>query len=126
MKRITLSKAIKQADALCENRYDNETKIRWISNLDFEVADKIINKSKNGKDFQFNGYDENTPGETELLVPEPFAEVYIFWIHSQIARFDNDEARYQSSAAAYYNAFQSYAEYFNRENEPVEYTINVF
>lgn len=32
----------------------------------------------------YHGYDVSTPRDTVLLVPEPYTNVYIYWLLSQI------------------------------------------
>lgn len=124
---MKLSEAISSADSLKRgNKFDNEIKIRWLSELDMRVADEIIRKHEDGKSFEFGGYDEQTPGETELLIPEPYTDAYIHYLHSKMDLFNNDYERYQSSTAAFYAAYQDYAAFYNREHLPIKHTIKVF
>jgi hypothetical protein len=123
---MTIERAIKEADALCQNKYDNESKYSWLSRLDMMVADEIIRKSEKGKDFKFAGYGKGTPGNTELIVPEPYAEMYIHYIHSKIYLFNQDYERYNTATAAFYSAYQDFAEYYIRENEPPRMGIKVY
>ena len=127
MKKVTIEEIIKRADELMPgNTYKSEIKYKWISDVDSRVADLIIRKSEEERDFRFNGYDGDTDGDTELLIPEPYADAYVHYIHSQIYFYNHDEERYQTSYSAYYAEFQNYAEYYNRENMPIEHTIKVF
>ncbi len=125
MKR-TIEQVIQEADALCPNKFDNGIKYTWLSRLDMMVADEIIRKHENGKDFVFSGYDKDTPGKTELLIPEPYTDVYIHWIHSKMYLFEHDYERYNSATSAFYAAYQNYAAHYNRENKPVSAGIKVF
>lgn len=124
---MTIQQAIDMADSLNRgNKYDNEIKIKWLSDLDMKVADEIIRKHEDGKDFEFKGYDDNTAGETKLLIPEPYSDAYIHYLHSKMDLFNNDSERYQTSAAAFYSAYNEYAAYYNREHLPILHTIKVF
>lgn len=125
--KITINQAIAKADSLKnDNRYDTEIKIQWLNNLDMMIADEIIRKHEDGKDFVFKGYDANTPGDTELLVPEPYTDIYVHWLHSKMDLFNQDYERYNSSAAAFYSEYQNYAAHYNREHEPIKQKITVF
>lgn len=127
MKRITLGEVLDRADKLKhDNRYDTETKISWISRLEMLIADEIIRKHEGGENFRFDGYDKDTAMDTELIVPEPYADIYVHWIHSKIDLFNQDYERYNNSASAYYAEYQSFAAYYNRENMPVQNKIKVF
>lgn len=125
MKR-TISEIIKEADALCPNKFDNKIKIAWLSRLDMIVTDEIIRKHENGRTFMFEGYNETTSGEKELLIPEPYTDVYIHWLHSKMYLFEHDYERYNSATSAFYASYQNYAAHYNRENKPVSPGIKMF
>lgn len=127
MKKVTIERIIKRADELMPgNTYSNDIKYKWLSDVDSRVADLIIRKSEEGRGFWFNGYDKDSAGNTELLIPEPYSDAYVHYIHSQIYFYNHDEARYQTSYSAYHAAFQNYAEHYNREHMPIGHTIKVF
>ena len=90
------------------------------------VADEIIRKSESGKDFKFEGYGKDTHGDTELIVPEPYSELYVHYIHSKIYLFNHDYERYNTSTAAFYSAYEDFAEHYIRENKPQTRGIKVY
>lgn len=122
---MTIDKAINTADALKPNKYDYNIKVEWLSNLDKMITDQIIRKHEDTKDFVFEGYTEDADPATELLVPEPFSEMYIPYLHSKMDLFNQDYNRYNSSTAAYYTAYSNYAQYYNREHEPIRQGIKI-
>lgn len=124
---MTIERAIAEADSLQGgNKYDTKIKISWLSRLDMMIADQIIRKHEDGKNFKFEGYDEDASGDTELLVPEPYANLYILWILSQINLHNQDYERYNNSMTSFYSAYESYAEHYNREHTPIKHLIKVF
>ena len=124
---MTIEQALKEANSLQGgNKYDEEIKIKWLSRADMLIANEIIRKHEDGKNFIFKGYDENTPKETELLVPEPYCSLYVHWLISQINLHNQDYERYNSATTAFYAAYESYAEHYNREHMPIKHTIKVF
>ncbi len=52
--------------------------------------------------------------DTELLVPEPYDDLYLHYLDQRIAFNNNDKARYNMAAAQYNNALLTYQQYFNR------------
>lgn len=124
---MTIEQALKEANSLQGgNKYDEEIKIKWLSRVDMLIANEIIRKHEDGKNFVFGGYDEDTPKDTELLVPEPYCSLYIHWLISQINLHNQDYERYNSATSAFYAAYESYAEHYNREHMPIKHTIKVF
>ena len=123
---MTIEQAIYTADSLKPNKVDEKVKIEWLSYIDKVVADTIIRKSKDGKHFRFEPYTENTDTNKKLLVPDPYSQMYIPYLHSQVDLYDQDYNRYQSSTAAFYSLFNNYAAHYNREHKPNEQGIKVF
>lgn len=123
---MTIDHAINTADAIKPNKYNYEIKVEWLSNLDMMVADQILRKHTDTKDFVFTGYNETTDPATELLVPEPWSEMYIAYLHAKMDQYNQDYNRYNSSIAGFYTAYSNYAAYYNREHEPPKQGIKVY
>lgn len=54
--------------------------------------------------------------DTELIVPEPYEEVYIHFLDQKIAYNNNDIKRYNVAATQYNNAMLTYQQWYNRTN----------
>lgn len=125
--KTTIAEIIEMTDMLKEdNRFTQELKIKWISDLDMMIADEIIRKTEGGKNFQFAGYDKKTSKNTELIVPAPFSDMYIHWLHSKMDLFNQDYERYNSSVAAFYTVYQNFASFYNREHKPLQQGLKIF
>ncbi len=107
------------------NKFDTSTIIKFISDLDRMVTDNILRKHEDTKSVVFDGYDDNTPGETTLLISAPYDEAYIHWVRSKIDLFNMDYERYNNSAAAFYNQYQNFSAFYNREHLPLQRTIKI-
>ena len=81
---MTIIDAISRIDALKHNTYSRSDKVSWISRLDSMVKRMIIDTHEGSESVNFTGYDDSTDLNTELLVPEPFDEVYLRWMEAQI------------------------------------------
>ena len=66
----------------------------------------------------FAGYGKDTAGTTELLVPYPYSDVYIWYIIRNIDLYNNEIARYNNSNAMYNNAYLTYSDYYTRSHGP--------
>lgn len=122
---MTLSKAISRIDELKPNTYAHEQKIEWLSELDARIKAEIIDTHEGGENVPFDGYDENDT-ETELLVPSPFTEVYIYWLEAKIDYANSEIGRYNNSIANFNTSFNSYANYYNRHNMPLTQKLRFF
>ena len=65
-------------------------------------------------------YDENTAPSTELLIPKPFDQAYIYWLQSKIDYFNGEIARFNNSSAMYNSLYSDFAAWYTRTHKPFE------
>jgi hypothetical protein len=123
---MTIIEAINTIDALYPNTYSPEQKIAQLSKLDGVIKRDIIDKHEGSEGVTFNGYDENTPNDTVLLVPAPYDEVYIFWLQTWIDYWNGEIGRYNNSTSMYSKAYSNFERAYNREHMPKETKITYF
>jgi hypothetical protein len=116
---MTLIDAINRIDAIKPNSFEQIEKIKWLSELDGKVKKEIIDTHEGADDVVFNGYDETTPLETELLIPSPYDPVYLLWLEAQIDYANNEYAKYNNSSVMYNNTYSAYWRYYNRTHMPL-------
>ncbi len=122
---MTIQEALARVSELKPNQYSEEQLVRWLSVLDMIAYEEVIS--------WHCGYAENRPGqydpdedlERELLIPDPYSEVYIHWLIAQIDYHNGDMQRYQNSMIAYNTAYSSFADWYNRKypSKPVRLTV---
>ena len=115
---MTIIEAIHTIDALKPNGYTQEDKARWLSTLDHTIKAEVIDTHEGGEAVSFNGYDEKTDLEAELLVPAPYDDVYLRWLEARIDYANGEYRKYNNSITMYNTAYAAYANYYNRTNMP--------
>jgi hypothetical protein len=110
--------AITQIDNLKPNNYTQEDKIVWLSRLDEMIKKEIIDTHEDGEEIVFEGYNEETPVETELLVPSPYDEIYPRWLEAQIDYSNSEYGRFNNSMTMFNTSFGGYANFYNRKHLP--------
>ena len=123
---MTIIEAINAIDDLYPNTFPQGKKIEQLSKLDGVIKKEIIDKHEGSEEATFNGYDENTPLDTELLVPAPYDDIYVFWLQTWIDYWNGEIGRYNNSTAMYKSAFSTYERAYNREHMPKETKIKYF
>ena len=116
---MTIRDAITRLDALIFNTYTDSDKVEWLSRLDTEIKQQIIDTHEGAGNVSFSGYTENTPGDTVLLVPSPYDEVYLRWMEAQIHYYNGEYDKFNASIVMYNTAFDNYANYYNRNHMPI-------
>ena len=115
---MTLMEAITRIDELKYNTYSREEKIRWLSKLDGMVKHQIMDTHEQSDAVPFTGYDGETPGDTVLLVPEPYDELYLWWLAAQIDYYNGEFDRYNNSVALFNTGFDVYGALHHRKHMP--------
>lgn len=116
---MTLQEALAACDRMKPNACSETDKRRWLSDLDGLIDHEIL-AAHEGSPAPFSGYDDATPGDTVLLVPEPYADVYIKYLFAQIDFVNAEFARYNNSAAMYNTALSAYANFYRRTHLPLQ------
>lgn len=116
---MTILEAISRVDAVKPNSYSQTEKIAWLSRIDATIKNEIIDTHEGAENITFNGYDNDTDTNTELLVPAPYDEVYIRYLEMQIDYANNEYGKYNNSMVMYNAAYSAYEKYYNRTHMPV-------
>ena len=123
---MTIIEAINLIDLLKPNAFSQPEKLRWLSLLDGKVKEEIIDTHEGGKDIPFKAYNEETPLDTELLIPYPHDEVYTKWLEAQIDYADNEYGRYNNSMSMFNAEYSAYERWYNRNFIPKGNKIKFF
>ena len=123
---MTIIEAINRIDAINPNNYTQQEKTSWLSTLDGVIKKEIIDTHEGAEAVTFNGYKEETPLDTELLVPAPYDEVYLFWLQSKIDYWNGELGKYNNSIAMYNTAYASFEKAYNREHKPISKKLKFF
>ena len=123
---MKIIEAISRLDSLKHNTYSQSDKVEWLSRLDSMVKKHIIDTHEGAGKVTFTGYDDTTDLQTELLVPEPFDEVYLRWMEAQIDYTNGEYNKYNQSIQMYMAAFNAYANHYNRNHKPIGKSFKYF
>lgn len=116
---MTIRNAIENIDALVYNTYSTADKLRWLSALDGRIKRNLLDTHEGADAITFYGYDDNTPMDTELLVPHPYDGVYHYWLEAQIHYYDGENNKYNTAMIMYNDALEEYEAYYHRTHRPI-------
>ena len=115
---MTILQAIEQTDGLIHNTYPQEDKVRWLSLVDAAVKEQLIDTHENPSGVIFVCFGSETPLDTVLLVPEPYADLYPHWLEARIHYCNGEYGRYNQAYAMYSAALKAYTNEYNRTHMP--------
>lgn len=115
---MTIIEAINGIDAIKPNTFEQIEKVKWLSILDGRIKEEIIDTHEGAEGVVFNGYSEDTPLDTQLLVSAPYDELYLRWLEARIDHANNEYGKYNNSSVMFNNAYSEYWRYYNRNHLP--------
>lgn len=123
---MTIIEAINRIDAVNPNNYTQPEKVAWLSTLDGVIKKEIVDTHEGSEAVTFSGYNDETPLDTELIVPAPYDEVYLFWLQSKIDYWNGDMGKYNNSIMMYNQAYENFEKAYNREHKPISKKLKFF
>jgi hypothetical protein len=117
---MKVKEAIAEADGLKANMLPLEQKIKWLNRLDLTVKQEILDTHE----YNTGETEPATPAytkdnmETELLVPEPFAEMYVHWLEAQIDYANLENEGFNAANAMFESVYSKYRNYYNQHHRP--------
>lgn len=70
--------------------------------------------------YAFNGYDDYTNGETVLIVPSMFKDIYRFWLEKNVDINNREIGAANNAIAAFQSTYEDYYTYINQNNRVTE------
>ena len=116
---MTIMEAISHTDGLKQNSYSNTHKVEWLNKVDGMVKRLIIDTHEGGEAVTFTGYNDDTPMDTELLVPAPFDALYQRWLEAQIDLANAEYDKYNASISLFNTEYQAFENDYNRKHKPI-------
>lgn len=135
---MTVAELIEQYNIERPNNLEDQIKISWLKSCEQMVINEIINSHDHdpmlNKELSLKVAGGtlyvSTAGtitehmdtfgmDTELLVPIPYENVYMFFLDQKMAYNQNDTRRYNAAATQYNNALLVYKQFYNRSYNSV-------
>lgn len=122
---MTLYDALDRIDKIKPNAFTKTEKVAWISRLERMLC-KEIYETHEGPVFTFNGYTDETDGQTKLSVPEPYDEIYIHYVSAMIDFHNREIVSYNNDMVMYNQAYTQFWAWYNRTHKPISGRFRFF
>lgn len=121
---------IARVDSLEPNQYDTITKLRWLSDLDGKIfVEQILTHEAPAEDIFARAEADETTGQlswpeytstdAELIVGMPYGmDLYAYYLMAMVALNNAEASKYNAKMISYNNAYQEWANYYNRTHRP--------
>lgn len=115
---MKLTEAVMRVQTLKPSQYSIEDMTRWVSELDGLLYKEYVTWHEGVEDVAHGPYDPIEDAETELMVPDPYSDVYIKYLMAQIDFYNYEISRYNQSMIMYNSALSAYTDWLNRNYMP--------
>ena len=94
---MTLSECLAQVESLKHNTVPEAMKLVWLTELDQRVIIDVLNTHALSVEEQaeadgFTPYTSESDDSIILLIPDPFSEIYRYWLMARIDEVNRDSA----------------------------------
>lgn len=113
---MTVGQVISHITELRGQQYDTETLAAWLSELEGQIIDEIVNLA-DGVQIDFKPFDFNIDWEKSLMAPERFADVYTNYLMAKIDFHNQESERYNNDVVMYQAAYDRYAAWYIRSHK---------
>lgn len=123
---MKINEAIARINTLKPNTYTNAEKMKWLNEIDRTIKEQIIDTHEGGGDVAFEGYTDETPIDTVLLVPSPHDVLYLYWLEARVDYYNGEAKKYNNSIEMFNAAYEDYSRHYNRTHKPLGKKIRLF
>lgn len=117
---MKIHEAIAEVDNLKPNMFGEKEKIKWLSRLEMRIYQEIIcthDYNDGETEITFSGYTEGD-GEKELLVGEPYDEMYVRWLEAQIDYNNMEFDSFNNANQVFESIYGSFRNAYNQSHMP--------
>ncbi len=117
---MTIYEALAGADLSRPNELEPALKLHWLSQLDGQIWQDVLQAHEGGPAGEFPGYDGSTDiTTTRLLVPAPADELYLRYLEMRIDLEQGELTQYNNSARLFQAALHTWASRHTRTHRPL-------
>ena len=131
---MTPSEVIAKADRNRPNMMAEQDKYDALNEIEGRVYYEILMKHEHSADLEKPHYappedeaeeeeqeetEEETEEEPEMLVPDEYAKLYVYWLYCEIDVLNQEIDKYNSDRALFEDAWYNFGDYWTREHMPL-------
>lgn len=105
-----------------DNAVDDELKFEWINRLEKIIYDKVFSKAED-TNFPYTEKVWKTDLEADLLIPEPYTEMYLYYIFAKMDFNNGEIGGYNNNMSIYNDLYDDFAAWYRRNHMPKQITV---
>ena len=117
---MTIQGVLSRTDEMKDNMMLEATKISFISELEGMIHAQIIMKHEHTPEEETcPEYNDDTDRDTELLAPDRYGMMYVYYLMSKIDMMNQEEDKEYNNRIRFENLWSDYSDEYRRNHMPV-------
>ena len=117
---MKINDVIAQTRALTRGKYEDAQLMEWLSQLDAKIYEDVLMHYEGHPTEPFQPY---TDGETELIIPYVYSEVYKHYLDAKIYYSNGESLRYNAASQFFNEAYDDFKNWYGRTHTPLNTNI---
>ena len=114
---LTAQDIMDRVDDLEPNYYDDDYKLSWLQEIETKLWNEIFTTHAGAENME---EPEEIEADTELQVGPAYGrDIYENWLKAKISQANGESGRYNEYITLFYNAWQEFANRWNRTHLPL-------
>lgn len=120
---MTIQEALDQVDELKPNMMSRRLKIKYLSEIEQLIHGEIVMKHEHTEEQEIKPvYTEDSDAGTELIIPDPYSMLYVYWLMTKVDIQNQEDMRYNIDRAYFENSYETMSDWYTREHLPIAKT----
>ena len=118
---MNIQQALDMADGMKPNMMDDRMKIAFLQEIDRKIFNELVMTHEHTPEEEVPPkYDNSTDRGTELLVPDPYGMLYVYWIMTRIDQQNQETEKENNDRARFDNEYQDMSDWWTRTRMPLQ------
>ena len=117
---MNIQQALDKVDAMLPNMMSRALKIAFLSEIEQLIHQEIVMKHEHTEEQeQMPVYTEQTDPGTELLIPDPYSNLYYYYVMAKIDEQNLEFDKFNAHWELFANKYETMADWYTRNNMPL-------
>ena len=117
---MNIQQALDMVDTMLPNMMSRKTKIAFLTEIEQYIHNEIVMKHEHTEEQEtLPVYTEQTDPGTELVIPDPYSNLYYYYVMAKIDEQNLEIDKYNAHWALFENKYDTMSDWFTREHMPL-------
>lgn len=121
---MTVAGVLEQYNLERPNSVEDSVKRDFLKKCEANILDSVIflyEPKEDEKSYdEWIEYLDTFNYDSDMILDEPYTDIYLYWLDQKISLNNNDKARYNIASRLFDNLFLSFKQKYNREHYPTQ------